>query len=122
VSHGVSTAAAALFLHRFQGLLEGKMTWGDAFLRLLILISIPMVLHGLYNTFAAKNMAGLALATDLFNFGWLALMIETARDKEGDRYIVDNSVTETQTNPVDPMSEFLKVGSLSVQDQHRLGY
>lgn len=87
VSHGVSTAAAALLAHRFQGLVQGEMTWGDMGLRLLALVAIPMVLHGLYNTLCTREMDGLALAVDLLNFGWLAIMIETARDREGDAIV-----------------------------------
>ncbi|MFT3880315.1 MAG: PrsW family glutamic-type intramembrane protease [Gemmatales bacterium] len=122
VSHGVSTAAAALFLHRFQGLVQGEMTWGDAALRMLILISVPMTLHGLYNTFAAKNMDGLALATDLFNFGWLSVMIETARDREG-----DHTVIETQDPPPpEPAPEtkphIIQTRWTSDIDQQRMGY
>lgn len=116
VSHGVSTAAAALFLHRFQGLLEDDMTWGDAFLRLLLLISIPMTLHGLYNTFATKNMVGLALAVDLFNFGWLALMIETARDKEGDQYVQVPVEGTIQDNLPMANSEIMQPGWISNHD------
>jgi RsiW-degrading membrane proteinase PrsW (M82 family) len=88
VSHGVSTAAAALMAHRYQSLLHNQHSdLGEIVMRLLILIGIPMILHGLYNTLSDKNMDGLALAVDLVNFGWLAIMIELARDHEGDKQI-----------------------------------
>lgn len=122
VSHGVSTAAAALFLHRFQGLVQGEMTWGDAALRMLILISVPMTLHGLYNTFATKNMDGLALATDLFNFGWLALMIETARDREGDQYMLEDQVKPPNDSPLETIPHIIQPGWIATADQQRLGY
>lgn len=122
VSHGVSTAAAALFLHRFQNLLQGEMTWGDGFLRLLILISVPMTLHGLYNTFASKNMDGLALATDLFNFGWLALMIETARDREGDQYVVQHQDLASNASSMETKPHIIQPGWTATPDQNRLGY
>jgi len=120
VSHGVSTAAAALFLHRFQNLLQGEMTWGDGFLRLLILISVPMTLHGLYNTFASKHMDGLALATDLFNFGWLAVMIETARDREGDQYVVEYQETASQAPSPGTKTQIIQPGWISAADHKRL--
>lgn len=123
VSHGVSTAAAALFLHRFQNLLQGEMTWGDGFLRLLILISVPMTLHGLYNTFSTKNMDGLALATDLFNFGWLAVMIETARDREGDQYVIETQEPPSYGPPPAMQPHIIiQPGWTPDVDQQRLGY
>ncbi len=122
VSHGVSTAAAALFLHRFQGLLQGEMTWGDGFLRMLVLISVPMTLHGLYNTFATKNMDGLALATDLFNFGWLAVMIETARDREGDQYVLEVQDKPLHDPPEETKPHIIQPGWTANIDQQRLGF
>lgn len=122
VSHGVSTAAAALFLHRFQSLVQGEMTWADAALRMLVLISVPMTLHGLYNTFATKNMDGLALATDLFNFGWLAVMIETARDREGDHHVIDDQMSTPPFLPQTTIPHIIQPGWVSSPDQQRLGY
>jgi RsiW-degrading membrane proteinase PrsW (M82 family) len=85
--HAVWAGAAALFLHRFQKLTHGNLSFFDGFLRLLILISIPMVLHGLYDTLLKKDIDGIALAVALVSFGWLAIMIETAREKEGDAFV-----------------------------------
>jgi RsiW-degrading membrane proteinase PrsW (M82 family) len=85
--HAVWAGAAALFLHRFQKLTRGNLTFLDGFYRLLILISIPMVLHGLYDTLLKKDIDGIALAVALVSFGWLAIMIETAREKEGDAFV-----------------------------------
>jgi RsiW-degrading membrane proteinase PrsW (M82 family) len=82
--HAVWCGAAALFLHRFQRITHGRLSFWDAFCRMVLLVAIPMVLHGLYNTLLTKNIDGLALTVALFSFGWLVLMIETARDKEGD--------------------------------------
>lgn len=93
--HAVLCAAAALFLHRYQKLSHGGMTLLQGFYRLVILISIPMVLHGLYDTFLTKDMDGLALAVALFSFGWLVLMIESAREKEGDLLVQVDTVTDS---------------------------
>jgi RsiW-degrading membrane proteinase PrsW (M82 family) len=95
--HAIWAGAAALFLHRFQKLTSGSLTFFDGFLRLLILISIPMVLHGLYDTLLKKDIDGIALAVALVSFGWLAIMIETAREKEGD---VFKEVTK-ESDPVE---------------------
>ncbi|HMP18615.1 MAG TPA: hypothetical protein PKD72_16435, partial [Gemmatales bacterium] len=93
--HAVWCAASALFLHRYQRLSHGNLTVLTAFYRMFILISIPMVLHGLYDTFLSKGMESLALTIAVFSFGWLVVMIETAREKEGDRLIqVRNVISE----------------------------
>jgi RsiW-degrading membrane proteinase PrsW (M82 family) len=97
--HAIWSASSALFLHRFQKLTHGNLTFMKAFYRMLILISIPMVLHGLYDTFLVKQMEGLALAVALFSFGWLVLMVETARDKDGDILVAINR-TELETTPL----------------------
>lgn len=91
--HAIWCAASALFLHRYQKLTHGGMTMLMGFYRLVILISIPMVLHGLYDTLLAKNMDGLALTVALVSFGWLVLMIESAREKEGDVLVQVSNVS-----------------------------
>lgn len=95
--HAVWCAASALFLHRYQKITHGHMGFLMGFYRLLILISIPMVLHGLYDTFLAKNMDGMALAVALFSFGWLVIMVESARDKDGDILVEVSNVSEDRT-------------------------
>ncbi|MFO0815550.1 MAG: PrsW family glutamic-type intramembrane protease [Gemmatales bacterium] len=102
--HAIWSASAALFLHRFQRLTHGNMTFMNAFYRLVILISIPMVLHGLYDTFLTKQMEGLALAVALLSFGWLVLMVETAREKDGD-ILVQVKTAEQETTPLHEQPE-----------------
>jgi len=102
--HAIWCAASALFLHRYQKLTHGSMTMLMGFYRLVILISIPMVLHGLYDTLLTKNMDGLALTVALASFGWLVLMIEAAREKEGDVLVEVSNVSLEGTplhNPAD---------------------
>jgi len=106
--HAIWCAAAALFLHRYQNLTHGGMTMLTGFYRLFILISIPMVLHGLYDTLLAKNMDGLALTVALVSFGWLVLMIESAREKEGDMLVQVSNVSLEGTplhNPADMIDD-----------------
>lgn len=95
--HAIWCAASALFLHRFQKLTHGGMTFLTGFYRMVILISIPMVLHGLYDTLLTKHMDGMALAIALFSFGWLVLMVESAREKEGDILVEVRNVKEEIT-------------------------
>jgi RsiW-degrading membrane proteinase PrsW (M82 family)/DNA-directed RNA polymerase subunit RPC12/RpoP len=102
--HAIWSASSALFLHRFQKLTHGNLTLMKALYRMLILISIPMVLHGLYDTFLTKQMEGMALAVALLSFGWLVLMVETARDKDGDILISINR-NETESTPLHEQSD-----------------
>lgn len=97
--HAIWCAAAALFLHRHQRMTHGRMSLLEGFNRLFILIAIPMVLHGLYDAFITKHMDGLALAVALFSFGWLVLMIESAREKEGD-ILVEVPNVSTESTPL----------------------
>lgn len=95
--HAIWCAASALFLHRFQKLTHGSLTLLTAFYRLFILISIPMVLHGLYDTFLSKEMDSLALTVAVFSFGWLVIMVEVARENEGDMLIQVSNVRNEST-------------------------
>ena len=46
---------------------------------LLMLIAVPAVLHGLYDTLLKREMGGFALVIAVASFAWLAFMIERAR-------------------------------------------
>ena len=49
---------------------------------LLRIVSIPMVLHGLYDTLLKKQMDSLALAIAAVSFVWMALQFERLRRQE----------------------------------------
>jgi len=80
--HAVWSASAALTLYRRQGLLEAAENGWEWFARLLVIVGIPMVLHGLYDTLLKKDMGAAALATAAVSFAWLAFQIETSRKRE----------------------------------------
>jgi RsiW-degrading membrane proteinase PrsW (M82 family) len=75
--HAIWTGSASIALFQWQdsvqeagiGLLE--LRW-----RLFKIISIPMILHGLYDTALKKELGVMALLVALFSFGWIALQIE----------------------------------------------
>jgi RsiW-degrading membrane proteinase PrsW (M82 family) len=83
--HGIWTASAALFLHRFQAILQAEFAWYEYIPRALFFVSIPMILHGLYDTFLKRDMGLLALVTALVSFAWFAWSVERtrARDEAG---------------------------------------
>ncbi|MFO0969960.1 MAG: PrsW family glutamic-type intramembrane protease [Gemmataceae bacterium] len=80
--HGIWTASAALFIHKHRQIIQAQFHWIEYIPRALFLVAIPMVLHGLYDTFLKKEMNGLALVTALVSFGWFAWSIEQARAGE----------------------------------------
>jgi RsiW-degrading membrane proteinase PrsW (M82 family) len=69
--HAIWSAAVALFIYRYQGLIQGDFEWYEWIPRVIALVSVPMVLHGLYDTALKKEMNALALITALASFGWL---------------------------------------------------
>jgi RsiW-degrading membrane proteinase PrsW (M82 family) len=77
--HAAWSGAAGIFIYKHQNLLQGaESIWGvmgDA----VALVSVPMVLHGLYDTLLKKDYHVLALLTAVASFVWLAWQIESAR-------------------------------------------
>jgi RsiW-degrading membrane proteinase PrsW (M82 family) len=80
--HGIWSASAALFIHRFRHIIEAQFPWLEFIPRTLFLVAIPMILHGLYDTFLKKDMNGLALLTALVSFAWFAWSVERTRRGE----------------------------------------
>jgi RsiW-degrading membrane proteinase PrsW (M82 family) len=74
--HAMWAAAAGIVLFRVRGQLDEN--WIGT---VLAAIGLPMVLHGLYDTFLKKNMHLLALATAVATFVWMAWQIESVRRK-----------------------------------------
>ena len=77
--HAIWSGAAAIFIYKHNNLL----TEGEGILSILLgaaaLVSIPMVLHGLYDTLLKKDHEFWALATAVVSFAWFAFQVETAR-------------------------------------------
>lgn len=76
--HATWTAAVCLMAVRnLSGFNTSEAT--DWSLHLLMIISVPAVMHGLYDTLLKKGFDGYALAVALASFAWLAFMLERAR-------------------------------------------
>jgi RsiW-degrading membrane proteinase PrsW (M82 family) len=88
--HATWTAAVCLMAVRnLSGFNTSEAS--DWTLHLLMIISVPAVMHGLYDTLLKKGFDGYALAVALASFAWLAFMLERARsgDEEyGPRRVV----------------------------------
>jgi RsiW-degrading membrane proteinase PrsW (M82 family) len=80
--HGIWTASAALFIHKFQHIIQAEFVWYEWIPRALFMVGIPMIFHGMYDTFLKREMNVLALVTALISFVWFAWSIENARRSE----------------------------------------
>jgi RsiW-degrading membrane proteinase PrsW (M82 family) len=78
--HAIWSVSVALFMHSHHTVLDNVQTWYEYIPRLVYLVGIPMILHGLYDTALKKEYNALALLTALASFGWLAWCIERARE------------------------------------------
>jgi RsiW-degrading membrane proteinase PrsW (M82 family) len=83
--HGIWSASAALFIHRFRHFIQADFAWYDFIPRALFLVSISMILHGLYDTFLKRDLNVPALLTALASFAWFAWSVERTRRSEGSR-------------------------------------
>ena len=77
--HVIWSLAVALFIHKHQGLLFGAGHWVEYIPRMLAIVSVPMILHGLYDTSLKKEIPWAALAAAVVSFGWLVWQMETVR-------------------------------------------
>jgi RsiW-degrading membrane proteinase PrsW (M82 family) len=85
--HALWTGSVALMLWHNQEVASGELDSCDWFLGLLKVQSVPMLLHGLYDTLLKRDMNALALLTAVASFGWFVfLMIKShAADPEPER-------------------------------------
>ena len=76
--HATWTAAVAIMIWQNEANLE-QDTWYEWLAQLLLLISVPMTLHGLYDTLLKREMKVYALLVAAASFAWLVFLIERAR-------------------------------------------
>jgi RsiW-degrading membrane proteinase PrsW (M82 family) len=73
--HAVWTGSVAVTLHRRQELIQREMPWYEYIPPLYLIVGVPMVLHGLYDTFLKKDMSAAALVVAVASFLFLAFQI-----------------------------------------------
>jgi RsiW-degrading membrane proteinase PrsW (M82 family) len=73
--HALWTGSVAITLNQKQGLLQGAENWYDYIPRLYLIVGVPMILHGLYDTLLKKDMNALALGVAVLSFLFLAFQI-----------------------------------------------
>ncbi|HWE40404.1 MAG TPA: PrsW family glutamic-type intramembrane protease [Isosphaeraceae bacterium] len=80
--HAIWSGSAALTLQARQDELRGSEHWAEYMLRVVRVIAVPMVLHGMYDTLLKKDMNVAALVVGLASFAWFAWRIELARGND----------------------------------------
>jgi RsiW-degrading membrane proteinase PrsW (M82 family) len=80
--HAVWSAAAGIMICRRQQLLQSaESVWGIAGFAIVI-VAVPIVLHGAYDTLLKKDHDAWAMLVALASFAWLTLQVETMLRKE----------------------------------------
>jgi RsiW-degrading membrane proteinase PrsW (M82 family) len=77
--HAIWSVSVALFIHKHQFIIQGAEGWLDFIPRVVAVVAVPMVLHGLYDTALKKELNLLALIAALVSFAWLVWCMETTR-------------------------------------------
>jgi hypothetical protein len=73
--HALWTGSVGITLNQKQELIQGEMNWYEYIPRLFVIVAVPMVLHGLYDTLLKKEMNAGALAIAVLSFLYLAFQI-----------------------------------------------
>lgn len=73
--HALWTGSVAITLQQKQSLLQTAENWYDYIPRLFLIVGVPMVLHGLYDTLLKKDMNAGALVVAVLSFLFLAFQI-----------------------------------------------
>ncbi len=82
VLHAMWAGAVGISIYRRQGdLINADNNW-SYFLNVVLIIIVPMVLHGLYDTLLTKDHDVWALVVALATFVWLAYQIERQQRAE----------------------------------------
>ncbi|HEV8059656.1 MAG TPA: PrsW family glutamic-type intramembrane protease [Gemmataceae bacterium] len=83
--HAIWAVSTALFMHKNPWLIQGADTWHSYIPRVIAIVSVPMVLHGLYDTALKKELSSIALIAALLSFAWLVFCMETTRGLEHEK-------------------------------------
>jgi RsiW-degrading membrane proteinase PrsW (M82 family) len=80
--HAVWAGCVGITIQQQKGWLDAAESWFGYVLRVVAVLAVPMVLHGLYDTLLKKEMDGWALAVALASFAYLAVLISRLTDEE----------------------------------------
>jgi RsiW-degrading membrane proteinase PrsW (M82 family) len=79
--HAIWTASAAIMVARHKDGFKAD-TGTEWLMHLILMISVPAVLHGLYDTLLKREMNAYALLLAVMSFAWLVVMTERARSED----------------------------------------
>lgn len=77
--HAIWSGSVAVTIYLKRHLFDDIRVWHDWIGPVLLVIGVPMVLHGLYDTCLKKDMNGTALAVAVVSFGYLAFLTSRLR-------------------------------------------
>jgi RsiW-degrading membrane proteinase PrsW (M82 family) len=72
--HAIWTGSVAITLYLRRDLFDKAERWRDWIAPTLVIVAVPMLLHGLYDTSLKRDMNWLALLVAAASFGWLAFL------------------------------------------------
>jgi len=72
--HAIWSGSVAITLYLRREWFDKAERWRDLLAPTLLVIGVPMILHGLYDTSLKRNMNWLALVVAVASFGWLAFL------------------------------------------------
>ena len=73
--HALWTGSVGITLQQNQGMIQEVDAWYEFFPPVFLIVGIPMVLHGLYDTLLKREMNGAALGVAVLSFLYLAFQI-----------------------------------------------
>jgi len=73
--HALWTGSVGITLNQKQELIQQDLTWYEYIPPLFLIVGVPMVLHGLYDTLLKKEMNAWALVVAVLSFMFLAFQI-----------------------------------------------
>jgi RsiW-degrading membrane proteinase PrsW (M82 family) len=73
--HALWTGSVGITINQRQALIQQEMSWYEYIPPIFLMISVPMVLHGLYDTLLKKDMNAAALGVAALSFAFLAFQI-----------------------------------------------
>jgi RsiW-degrading membrane proteinase PrsW (M82 family) len=93
--HALWTGSVGITLNQRQHLIQSLDSWYEFIPPMLLIIAVPMVLHGLYDTLLKKEMNAGALVVAICSFLFLAFQISRLRSGD-DRAATEEMLREYQ--------------------------
>ena len=89
--HSVWSGAAAVAIWRRRDWLENEFDLGAYATSLAWVLGVPIVLHGLYDTFLKREMQWAALLTAVVSFLWMVVIVERTRAQQDEFWAAETT-------------------------------